>query len=124
VIGLKYVDLQNRKSKCDRLFEHDSLSNYVQLKKWNEYYFINLTEDSLWTVGLIKTLKNGDITVSFIDAESDSTIKLISEITAMKINYYDDEPELYIVDPNHNELKKMIDDGAFSIQYNFQRIGK
>lgn len=121
-IGITNVNLLNRKSKCDRLFEQDSLSNTVQLTKWKKYFFVNLTEDSLWTVCVMKKLNNGDLIVSLIDAESESTISLISEITPLETIYFDEEPELYIINPEHKDLEAIIESGAFSIQYTFKKI--
>lgn len=121
-IGITNVNLLNRKSKCDRLFEQDSLSNTVQLTKWKKYFFVNLTEDSLWTVCVMKKLNNGDLIVSLIDAESESTISLISEITPLETIYFDEEPELYIINPEHKDLEAIIESGAFSIQYIFKKI--
>ena len=34
----------------------------------------------------------------------------------------DDEPLVYVVNPSHSELEKMMAEKSFSISYNFQRL--
>ena len=38
------LSLFNRSNPCDKLSEHDTLSDMINLKQWNGYYFLNINE--------------------------------------------------------------------------------
>lgn len=123
IIENKIVSLLNRKSKCDRLFEQDSLCESIILKKWEAYYFLNLKENNLWTTALMEHLNDNQLLVSLIDAESDTVLHKINDVTQLDtINSDEGEPIYFIVNPVHAELKELVKKGAFSQQYTFIRI--
>lgn len=123
IIETTVISLLNRKSKCDRLFEQDSLSESVLLKKWQNIYLLNILEDQLWTCVLIEPAKEGDLIVSLIDAESETVLENIIRFTDMKTIYTEDqEPLYYLVNPSHKQLKALIKNGIFSYQFIFKKI--
>ena len=123
IIEPTVISLLNRKSKCDRLFEQDSLSESILLKKWHNKYFLNINEDQLWTCVLVEPAKKGDLIVSLIDAESETVLENITRFTDMKTIYTEDqEPLYYLVNPSDKELKALIKNGIFSYQFFFKKI--
>lgn len=122
-LSAKKFSLFNRESECNKMSEHDSISDRVQIKKWNEYLFFNMNEDSLWTVGIIREIEGSGFEFLLIDAEDPEVLTRISSITKM-VTYVceDDEPLVYVVNPSGAELEKMITEKSFSISYNFQRL--
>lgn len=123
IIKGKYLFLANRKSKCASLFEQDSISNTILLKKWKSYYFLNLYEDDFWTVVLAERNDAGTLTVSLIDGESDETISNINTVHTLD-TLFTDEGEVihYSLTPSHKELSKLIELGIFSDQYFFEKL--
>ena len=97
----------------------------VVLKKWETYYFLNLKDDNLWTTVLVEHLKDSQLLVSLIDAESDTILYKINDVTQLDtINSEDGEPIYFMVNPDHAELKDLVNTGDFSQQYTFVRIDK
>jgi hypothetical protein len=115
--------LLNRKSECSKMKEYDSLSEKILIKQWNDFLFLNINEDSLWTVALIQKKEDGSFVFSLIDGEEEETVQLISDITFLTTHYSeDDEPLVYVVNPSKTKLEQMISKDVFSINYHFQRL--
>lgn len=115
--------LVNRESKCTRLYEHDSLSETMQLKKWNQYYFLNIYEDKLWTVAFIQLENESDLRVSLIDAESEDVLEELSHLIKIDTLLSDDgEIICYVIEPDTVVLQQMISNQIFSDDYLFQKI--
>jgi hypothetical protein len=119
----KYFTLVNRKSKCDRLFERDSLSQMMLLKPWHDKYVLNVFEDSLWTAVLLEKTDTKILNVMLIDAEDEEIVGSISSITIMDTLFTDDGEIIhYVIDPDEPALLQMVEENLFSDQYFFKKI--
>jgi hypothetical protein len=117
------IQLVNRRSECNRLFEEDSLGPGLQLKQMDEDFFLNILEDSLWTTIHIRTISDSMLDISLIDGEYTASIETLSGIIDLDtITTPEGERVCYVADPDIPSLLQMIHSNVFSEHYRFRRV--
>jgi len=116
--------LKSRKNNSFQVNNADTLSGDFILKKWKRYYVINVREDSLWTVGLLKPDKENNLTLLVLDPENDSLMKAAGQITPVSIfNFEEGNSKLYVFDPSRKAFGKLVKKGFFTPLKVFHKPG-
>lgn len=107
--------IKNREKNFFQFNNSDTLGKDLILKKWKRHYVINVKEDSLWTVGLLKIDKENNLTLMIIDPENDSLMKAAGQITPVAIfNFEEGNSKLYVFDPSRKAFGKLVKKGLFT----------
>ncbi|MEJ2593810.1 MAG: hypothetical protein P8100_01460 [bacterium] len=123
MISEKNISLVNRASECNPFYEHDSLGQDILLTFFKGSYLLNIQEDSLWTLALIRHPNQKMLDVSLIDGEDLESLETLSQITLVDTIFSEDGEVIhFIIDPDSTILLEIIQHGLFSDHYQFKRI--
>jgi len=105
----------------------DKLESYLSdtsvLRKDNNYFFLNLKNDSLWNIYVLKIQNDSTFSVLTIDASNVAKIERLTKITGVKVmTDGKDKIDGYIVNPTKPEFYNMIDDTLFEETIKCKRI--
>lgn len=101
------------------------LSDSIEIKKWKNYYFLNIKEDQhgYWNVYLIRFTDNKTLEVSMMDGDDSVAINMLMTLTKVTAEEESDgKVDYYLIEPSRKELRYMIDKGVFSSKTKYSRI--
>lgn len=110
-----YFDPIERKAHNER-YEERSISDSLVVKDYKGYLFVNVNEDPEWLLRILKREKNGDLTYMTLEEKNiDFNVYLEKLSSQIRIDSMTTEKEtLYQIDPDPNELVKIIELGYVS----------
>lgn len=110
-----YFDPIERKAHNER-YEEGTISDSLVIKNYKGYYFVNVNEDPEWILRILKPEKNGDlIYMTLEEKKTDFNVYLEKLSSQIRIDSMTTDKEtLYQIDPEPNELVKIIEMGYVS----------
>lgn len=97
-------------------------SNAV-LRKDDNFYYLNLKNDSLWNIYILKIQNDSSFSVYSIDATDSIRMEKLKKITGViSIPSEYGKTNGYIINPTKPEFKKMIKDSVFAETIIFRRM--
>jgi hypothetical protein len=110
-----YFDPIERKAHNER-YEEGVISDSLVFKSFKNYYFVNVNENPEWVLRILKQEKNGDlIYMALEEKDIDFNVYLEKLSSQIRIDSTTTENEtLYQIDPDPNQLVKIIEMGLVS----------
>lgn len=106
-------------------FVQGTLSDTTKLKKMDNTYFVNLYENKVWSLVMVKLLQNKNLSISVFNAEDEVFIANVKAIIPLEEVYNDNKTiEYYIAQPSAKQLKQIINIQPLTESKELKRISK